>query len=261
MLKIQKFSAIALLVGAVFATTACNEKEKAAPSAETKPAAQADSVLTKDPSYAVGVLLGSDLKGLVDSQKEVMSYDQDKLVSGVKDALAGKVDLTQNKELQATLTALNDKLSKAAEAKAKDDAKKAAETAKQAKADGEKFAAEFKAKEGVKETKSGLLYRIENAGEGDVIKPEDTVKVHYTGKLPNGTVFDSSVERGQPAEFKLNEVIPGWTEGLQLVKKGGKIELVIPANLAYGEQDLGTIPANSTLYFNVEVLDVTPAKK
>ena len=84
--------------------------------------------------------------------------------------------------------------------------------------------------------------------------------MHYTGKLPNGTVFDSSVERGQPAEFALNQVIPGWTEGLQLVKKGGKIELVIPANLAYGDQDLGVIPANSTLHFDVEVLDVTPAK-
>lgn len=260
MLKIQKISAIALLVGAVFATAACNEKEKTAASSDAKTAVQADAALTKDPSYAVGVLLGSDLKGLVESQKEAISYDQDKLIAGVKDALAGKVDLSQNKELQETLTALNDKLSKAAEAKAKEEAEKAVEAAKQAKADGEKFAAEFKVKEGVKETKSGLLYRIEKEGEGAVIKPEDTVKVHYTGKLPNGTVFDSSVERGQPAEFALNQVIPGWTEGLQLVKKGGKIELVIPANLAYGEQDLGVIPANSTLHFDVEVLDVTPAK-
>lgn len=260
MLKIQKISAIALLVGAVFVTAACNEKEKNAPAAQTQPTTQADESLVKDSSYAVGVLLGSDLKGLVDSQKEIINYDQDKLLTGVKDALAGKVDLSQNKELQETLNALNDKLNKAAEAKAKEEAEKAAAAAKQAKADGEKFAAEFKAKEGVKETKSGLLYRIEKEGEGVAIKPEDTVKVHYTGKLPNGTVFDSSIERGQPAEFALNQVIPGWTEGLQLVKKGGKIELVIPASLAYGEQDLGVIPANSTLHFDVEVLDVTPAK-
>ncbi|PVX42689.1 FKBP-type peptidyl-prolyl cis-trans isomerase FkpA [Pasteurella langaaensis DSM 22999] len=259
MLKIQKISAIALLVAAVFATAACNEKEKA-PATDSKAVAQADSNLAKDPSYAVGILLGSDLKGLVDSQKEVMSYDQEKLLSGVKDALSGKVDLSQNQELQKTLTDLNEKLSKAAEAKAKEDAQKAAEAAKTAKADGEKFAAEFKAKEGVKQTKSGLLYRIEKEGEGAPIKATDIVKVHYTGKLPNGTVFDSSVERGQPAEFALNQVIPGWTEGLQLVKKGGKIELVIPASLAYGDQDLGAIPANSTLHFDVEVLDVKPAK-
>lgn len=262
MVKIQKLSAVALLVGAVFMTAACNEKDKtAAPAAETQAASTANADLVKDPSYAVGVLLGSDLKGLVDSQKEVMNYDQDKLVSGVKDALAGKVDLTKNQELQKTLTDLNEKLSKATEAKAKEDAAKAAEAAKQAQADGEKFAAEFKKQEGVKETPSGLLYRIQTPGEGETIKPEDSVKVHYTGKLPNGTVFDSSVERGQPAEFALNQVIPGWTEGLQLVKKGGKIELVIPPKLAYGDQDLGTIPANSTLHFDVEVLDVTPAKK
>lgn len=263
MLKIQKLSAVALLVGAVFVTTACNEKDKTTTpttAAQSVPAA-ANEDLVKDPSYAVGVLLGSDLKGLVDSQKEVMNYDQDKLVSGVKDALAGKVDLTQNQELQKTLTDLNEKLSKATEAKAKEDAAKAAEAAKQAQVDGEKFADEFKKQEGVKETESGLLYRIQTPGEGKTIEPEDSVKVHYTGKLPNGTVFDSSIERGQPAEFALNQVIPGWTEGLQLVKKGGKIELVIPPKLAYGDQDLGTIPANSTLHFDVEVLDVTPAKK
>ena len=94
----------------------------------------------------------------------------------------------------------------------------------------------------------------------DRIKPTDLVKVHYTGKLPDGTVFDSSVERGQPAEFKLDQVVPGWTEGLQLVKKGGKIELVLPPQLAYGEQGTGPIPPNSTLHFDVEVLDVTPEK-
>ena len=86
------------------------------------------------------------------------------------------------------------------------------------------------------------------------------VKVHYTGKLPNGDVFDSSVERGQPVEFPLDRVIAGWTEGLQLVKKGGKIELVIPPSLGYGEQGAGAqIPPNATLHFDVEVLDVNPS--
>ena len=103
------------------------------------------------------------------------------------------------------------------------------------------------------------MYKIENAGKGDAIKATDTVKVHYTGKLPNGKVFDSSVERGQPVEFQLNQVIKGWTEGLQLVKKGGKIQLVIAPELGYGEQGAGaSIPPNSTLIFDVEVLDVNP---
>ena len=114
----------------------------------------------------------------------------------------------------------------------------------------------------MKKTASGLLYRVEKAGSGNAINATDVVKVHYTGKLPDGTVFDSSVQRGTPAEFPLNQVIKGWTEGLQLVKKGGKIELVLPPDLAYGKDGAGaSIPPNSTLYFDVEVLDVIPAKK
>lgn len=109
----------------------------------------------------------------------------------------------------------------------------------------------------MKKTASGLLYRIEEAGKGDAIKATDTVTVHYTGKLTDGKIFDSSKERGQPAQFKLNQVIKGWTEGLQLIKKGGKITLVIPPELAYGEQGAGpVITPNATLYFDVEVLDV-----
>ena len=103
------------------------------------------------------------------------------------------------------------------------------------------------------------MYKIINEGKGAAIKPTAVVTVHYTGKLADGKVFDSSVERGSPAEFKLNQVVKGWTEGLQLVKKGGKIELVLPPELAYGEQGAGAvIPPNSTLFFEVEVLDVNP---
>ncbi|QIM69574.1 FKBP-type peptidyl-prolyl cis-trans isomerase [Basfia succiniciproducens] len=258
MLKIQKFSAVALLVGAVLATSACKDDKKAQAAAEpakqeAPAAAQAENSRVKDPSYAVGVLIGNDLKGLVEAQKDVIAYDNDKILAGVAEALQGKIDLT-NQDVVNTLKDIDEKLKVAAQTKAE-------EQAKQAKAESDKFIAEFKQKDGVKETKSGLLYRIEKEGEGAAIKPTDSVKVHYTSKLTNGTVFDSSVERGQPVEFLLDQVIPGWTEGLQLVKKGGKIELVIPAELAYGEQDLGTIPPNSTLHFEVEVLDVTPAKK
>ncbi|MGF7453790.1 FKBP-type peptidyl-prolyl cis-trans isomerase [Pasteurella bettyae] len=259
MVKFQKITAIALLVSAVLATSACKDDKKAEtqaaaePAKQTAQAPQANNTQAKDPSYAIGVLIGNDLKGLVDAQKEVFTYDNQKVLAGVADALNGKIDLT-NQDIVDTLKGIDEKLKNAAQAKAE-------ARAKQAKADSEKFIAEFKKKDGVKETKSGLLYRIEKEGEGNPIKATDTVKVHYTGKLTNGTVFDSSVERNQPAEFMLNQVIPGWTEGLQLIKKGGKIELVIPAELAYGDQELGQIPANSTLHFDVEVLDVIAEKK
>ncbi|MDU8925503.1 FKBP-type peptidyl-prolyl cis-trans isomerase [Pasteurellaceae bacterium LIM206] len=255
MLKLPKFTAVALLVGAVCAVSACKDEKKAEnaaqqPAAQTQPAQANDDL--KDPSYAVGALIGTDLKGLVDAQKDVITYNQEKLLSGVKDALAGKIDL-KNEELGNTLKSIDEKLKVASQ-------EKAAKAAQQAKEAGEKFVAEFAKKEGVKKTDDGLLYRIENEGEGAAIKPTDVVKVHYTGTLPDGTVFDSSRDNDTPAEFKLDQVIPGWVEGLQLIKKGGKIELVIPPSLAYGDQDVGQIPANSTLHFDVEVLDVNPSK-
>lgn len=106
------------------------------------------------------------------------------------------------------------------------------------------------------QTASGLKYMIVKEGKGDSPKPTDVVKVHYEGKLLDGTVFDSSYSRGEPASFPLNQVIPGWTEGLQLMKEGGKAVFYIPSNLAYGPQGAGPIPPNSDLIFTVELLDV-----
>ena len=192
------------------------------------------------------------MKDLVDAHKEVITYDNARILDGLKDALEGKVDVRKDENVQKTLEAIEAKLVSASKAKAEAIAKSAQE-------EGDKYRADFAKGKDVKTTKSGLLYKIENAGKGEAIKATDTVKVHYTGKLPNGKVFDSSVERGQPVEFQLNQVIPGWTEGLQLVKKGGKIQLVIPPALGYGKQGAGaSIPPNSTLIFDVEVLDVNP---
>lgn len=111
----------------------------------------------------------------------------------------------------------------------------------------------------MKSTKDGLLYKITEAGKGDAIKATDTVKVHYTGKLPDGKVFDSSVEHGQPVEFKLNQVIKRLDWRSSVSEEGGKIELVIPPELAYGKQGAGdSIPPDATLYFEVEILKNNP---
>lgn len=168
----------------------------------------------KAASYAVGTLMGSQMKDLVDSHKEVIKYDNARILDGLKDALEGKVDVRKD-EKSKTLESIEAKLVAASKAKAE-------AIAKQAKEEGDKFRAEFAKGKDVKTTQSGLMYKIESAGKGDTIKSTDTVKVHYTGKLPNGKVFDSSVERGQPVEFQLDQVIKGWTEGLQLVKKAEK---------------------------------------
>lgn len=123
--------------------------------------------------------------------------------------------------------------------------------------EGEQFLAENAQKEGVQTTESGLQYKILEEGTGETPEPTDVVKVHYTGKLVDGTVFDSSVERGEPVTFPLNGVIQGWTEGLQLLKEGGKAELYIPSNLGYGTRGAGgVIPPNATLIFEVELISI-----
>lgn len=122
---------------------------------------------------------------------------------------------------------------------------------------GAAFLAENKGKEGVETTRSGLQYlMLEGVESGDKPGPRDTVKVHYHGTLIDGTVFDSSVQRGQPIEFGLHQVIKGWQEGLQLMKVGEKIRLFIPSELAYGKRSAGIITPGSVLIFDVELLDV-----
>lgn len=115
---------------------------------------------------------------------------------------------------------------------------------------------ENKAKQGVKVTKSGLQYRVIKSGSGKSPSRTDQVEVHYKGTLINGRVFDSSYKRGQTSSFGVNQVIPGWTEGLQLMKEGAKYEFVIPSNLAYGTMGNDVIPPNSTLIFEVELVKV-----
>ncbi|OOF67995.1 FKBP-type peptidyl-prolyl cis-trans isomerase [Rodentibacter caecimuris] len=240
MLKIQKLTAVsialsAVISGAVFADTKSN-----------------DSLFNDEVSYALSAY--SIMQAKLLAEQTGVKLNANKVSDAVSDVLNNKIDKKKIADIEKTLASFQEKAIKEAEAKA-------AEAAKKAKEEGDKYRAEFAKKADVKTTNSGLLYRIVEQGKGDAIKATDTVKVHYTGKLPNGTVFDSSYKRGQPAEFRLDQVIQGWTEGLQLIKKGGKIELVIPPEIAYGDADSGIIPANSTLYFDVEVLDVKSGNK
>jgi FKBP-type peptidyl-prolyl cis-trans isomerase FklB len=158
--------------------------------------------------------------------------------------------------LLAGCTAKQEKMEAAKQPDAKPDAKSDGKSDTKPDA-GESFLAENAKKEGVKTTASGLQYKVIKSGTGESPKPTDTVKVHYHGTLIDGTVFDSSVQRGEPISFPVTRVIPGWVEALQLMKVGDKWQLFIPARLAYGEQSPSPkIGPNSTLIFEVELLGI-----
>ena len=189
-------------------------------------------------SYALGINFGSNLKA------QGVDVNLDTVRKGIEDALGGKPQLNEN-EMRDVFNQLRTQIQA-----------RAAEKGKENKAIGDKFLAENKGKPGVKATDSGLQYKVITEGSGESPKAGDEVQVKYTGRLIDGTVFDSTDKRGgTPAKFKVGSVIPGWTEALQLMKKGAKWELYIPSNLAYGERSTGTIPQNSTLIFEVELVD------
>jgi FKBP-type peptidyl-prolyl cis-trans isomerase FklB len=170
------------------------------------------------------------------------------LAAGIKDALAGKPQLTPD-QIKEVMSAFE-----------KDMEQKQKQVGDKNKAEGAKFLEENKKKEGVKTTASGLQYKALKDGNGAQPKASDTVTVNYRGTLINGTEFDSSYKRGQPATFPVNGVIKGWTEALQLMKVGSKYQLFIPSDLAYGERSVSPdLAANSTLIFEVELLDAKPA--
>jgi FKBP-type peptidyl-prolyl cis-trans isomerase FklB len=200
-------------------------------------------------SYSIGLQIGLNLTKQEEAlKKQNVQINTDALLNGVKDALAGKPQLTTD-QVRATLTEFE-----------KDMTQKQQAAGDKNKADGEKFLAENKKKEGVKTTPSGVQYKVIKEGSGPQPKETDTVVANYRGTLINGTEFDNSYKRGQAATFPLNRVIKGWTEGLQLMKVGSKYQFFIPANLAYGEQQMGPdIGPNSTLIFDVELVGIQPS--
>lgn len=196
--------------------------------------------LSQKASYAVGLDIGESLG------RYGTAIDLPLLIRGIEDNLKGKKPLLLPDEATKIKREFFQKLQQ--------------EIAMKNQAAEEAFLAENGKKEGVRTTASGLQYMVLNEGNGPTPKPTDRVRVHYRGTLLDGTEFDSSFSRGEPATFEVNRVIPGWTEGLQLMKVGSKYRLFIPSRLAYREQGAGPkIGPNSMLLFDVELLGIEPS--
>lgn len=198
-------------------------------------------------SYSIGLDIGSTLK------KQNIDVNTDALVTGLKDALTGAKPQLTEEQIKETMTTFSNELRNKQQAATQ-------EAAQKNTVEGEKFLAENKTKPGVKTTASGLQYKVMKEGSGPSPKETDTVVTNYRGTLINGTEFDSSYKRNEPVTFPVNGVIKGWTEALQLMKKGAKYQLFVPAGLAYGPRGAGQdIGPNATLIFEVELVDIKPA--
>ncbi|ELY4157904.1 FKBP-type peptidyl-prolyl cis-trans isomerase [Cronobacter turicensis] len=241
--------AVAFNAPLTFAAPAAQQQNTAA--TDSKAAFQNDD---QKSAYALGASLGRYMENSLKEQEKLgIKLDKNQLIAGVQDAFADKSKLS-DQEIEQTLQAFETRVKGAAQAKVEKDA---TENETKGKAFRDKFAKE----KGVKTSSTGLLYKVEKEGTGAAPKESDTVVVNYKGTLIDGQEFDNSYKRGEPLSFRLDGVIPGWTEGLKNIKKGGKIKLVIPPELAYGKNGVPGIPANSTLVFDVELLDINPAAK
>jgi len=200
---------------------------------------QLDSV-----SYSIGLDIGRNLK------QQSVDVNPDVLARGIRDVVGGNAPLLTDEQVRATLAAFQQQM----KVKQQEKLKEAGEKGKQ---EGEAFLVENKKEKGIITLPSGLQYKVLTMGAGPKLKAEQTVRVHYQGKLIDGTEFDSSYKRGEPAVFPVKGVIAGWTEALELMPVGSKWQLFIPSNLAYGESGAGqVIPRNATLIFDVELLSI-----
>jgi FKBP-type peptidyl-prolyl cis-trans isomerase len=195
-------------------------------------------------SYSIGRNIGENLK------KQSIDVNQDALSAGIKDALSEGESLLTDEEVRQVLNEFQQEMRAKAEARTQ-------ELGEINKKEGEAFLAANKEKKGVITLPSGLQYKVIKKGTGKIPKASDTVTTHYRGTLIDGTEFDSSITRGEPATFPVGGVIAGWTEALQLMKIGSKWQLFIPSDLAYGERGAGQMIApNASLIFEVELLSI-----
>ncbi|WP_271406473.1 FKBP-type peptidyl-prolyl cis-trans isomerase [Tenacibaculum soleae] len=240
-MKLTKFLAVAVVTLSIVSCGNSQFKTKSSLATEV------DSV-----SYSLGLDMANKIK------MNFEDLDQDLFVQGFKNGMDSTNLLVESKDINNILRTF---FQKQQQEKMKEQqaaqAKKAEAEFGEYKKEGEKFLADNKVKDGVKTTASGLQYVVLKEGKGDAPTATSRVKVHYHGTLTDGTVFDSSVDRGEPTEFGVNQVIKGWTEGLQLMKPGAKFKFFIPQDLAYGAQQRGAkIKPFSALVFEVELLEV-----
>jgi FKBP-type peptidyl-prolyl cis-trans isomerase len=236
-----------LLLSLVAASTAIAQDTPAAAATAAAPAAApapayTDEQLLQEFGWYVGQKTGL-------SQLQLTPAEADTLGKGIQMALAGK---ESPYELQKIGPAMSEFMQKKQNAIL--DRLRVSNLNQ-----GTAFFEKLRENKNVVELRDGLRYEIQAPGAGDPPKPTDTVKVNYTGRLLDGTVFDSSERQGKPVEFPLNKVIAGWTEGLQKISKGGKMKLYIPPQLAYGDEGRPGIPPGATLIFDIELVDITPA--
>lgn len=249
-----RFSAI---VAATVLIAACNQ-----PSEEVK---KEEAINLEDQdtkaAYSIGIAAGKSMaQNLVTLEGTGINIEKEVLVKAFADGINDSSQL-DDEAMQTAMNEFRTRVNAAMQEKNKLEQESQAKDAEENKAKGAAFLEENKAKEGVTTLESGLQYKVVTAGEGKSPGPADRVKVHYKGTLIDGTQFDSSYDRGQPATFGVSQVIRGWTEGLQLMKEGAKWELSIPSDLAYGASPRPSIPGNSVLLFEVELLEVIEAEK
>lgn len=207
-------------------------------------------------SYALGLNVGQSVKKIQEDTDGELVLNVDIVRNGMADFVADTKALT-DEEAQKIMMGFSQKMQAKQMQKQQQAQAEAALQAPKNEAEGAAFLADNAKKEGVKSTASGIQYKVLKEGTGAKPAATDKVSVHYTGKLLDGTEFDSSIPRGKPTEFFLNQVIPGWTEGVQLMSIGSKYEFYIPGNLAYGPRgNPPSIPPSATLIFEIELLDI-----
>jgi len=246
----MKFGLYAALVLGIFVTQVNAQQPTEKQPLQKQPAATSPPIkdLRAKASYAIGLSIGKSLK------KDGVEPDIDALAKGLADATSGGKAQMTPAEISEVMTAFQRELATKQAARRK-------EMTEKNQKEGAAFLAANKAKEGIKTTASGLQYKVLRDGTGQVPKAADTVRTHYRGTLLDGTVFDSSYDRGEPATFSVNGVIPGWTEALQLMKVGSKWQLFIPSKLAYDTEGSGPdIAPNATLVFEIELLGIEDGK-
>ena len=222
-----------VLLGVAISLFACQqEEEKIDTSIPSELATELDSV-----SYLIGMYVGSDMK-----QKGMTAIQKTSFLTGIQRSLEGLESEISPEIASSFMNAYFNKLQQ--------------EKLNKSNQQADSFLNENKSKPGVNVTASGLQYKVLTAGNGELPTAEDTIVVHYTGKLIDGTVFDSSIERGEPIKIQTSSVIKGWGEALLMMPKGSTWELVIPASLGFGDRDMGPIPSNSVLIYEVNIVDI-----